>query len=447
MMEQRIYPRINVSFPIKITPDIVSEAVDISEGGFSFILQKPLLLSKANVKIDFSEKESIETEFRVIWNKQLIEKNGFKYGACLIRLKNKDINVLRDILIRKHMEPLLEEIEDSSKRQKVLDFWMKDCKKYMEQCESLSQDIENKRISLTDACQRLKIITDHMLQRGDEIEILLDNKKIIKKIKQTFRILCGIWPYKSKIVKRGFEKPRGYPGDYLMIESVYDNKNISDGIGYCADNYFLNNEYPTAVRNRKNKMKDILIDYIYKKPSQDMDILNVGCGSCREIVEVLLSGIKPIKKVNFSLVDQDEEALLFSKKALELTKSGYCTYRFLQHNILDYIRHEQKYLDILGKQDLAYSIGVTDYLPDRMLKKLISFCLKLLKPKGTLILAHKDKVVYKPIASDWWCDWTFFPRDEKEFLNMLSECEINGFDLKTEREKSNIVMFFILTKK
>ena len=194
-------------------------------------------------------------------------------------------------------------------------------------------------------------------------------------------------------------------------------------------------------------MKEMLIDYIYEKPSPDIDILNIGCGSCREIAETLSDGRKPVKKVHFNLVDQDEEALLFSEKALKLTKSDHSTFKFFPHNILDYLRKEQKYLDILGKQDLVYSIGVTDYLPDRMLKKLISFCLKLLKPKGTLVLAHKDREAYKPVASDWWCDWTFYPRDEKKILKMLSECETSGFDLKTEREKSNIIMFFTLTKK
>ena len=352
-----------------------------------------------------------------------------------------------DDLIKKQIDPILEEIKDPEKRMRVSDFFMKDCKKFMEECESLSKDMENKRVPLEDACRRFDPITDNIFEKGNEIDLLLDDKIIIKKIKQVFRSFCCFWLHKGKIAKRGYEKPRGYPGDYKTIEAVYDKKNVSENIGYCSDNFFLNNKYPAAVRNRKDKMRSLLIDYLRKNTSSAIDILNVGCGSCREIVEMLITGIKPVGKINFNLVDQDEEALAFSKKALELTHSEFSTFNFYQHNILEYIRNEQEYLNILGKQNLVYSIGVTDYLPDRMLKKLISFCLKLLKPRGTLILAHKDKLAYKPVPSDWCCDWTFYPRDEKEFLNILSSCGTDSYNLEIEREESGVIMFFVLTKK
>jgi SAM-dependent methyltransferase len=351
--------------------------------------------------------------------------------------------------IKEVIKPILEEIKDPIKNQKVSDFFMIDCKKYIEQSETLTQDIKDNKVSLDAACRRFNVITEDIFRKGDKIELFLDDKIITKKIKHAFRILCGAWLHQGKITRRGFEKPRGYPGDYSIIESVYDNKNASENIGYCSDNFFLNNEYPVAVRNRKDRMRELLIDYLGRNSSNTVDILNVGCGSCREIVELLLSEVKPAGKVIFNLVDQDEEALDFSKKALEGAKTKYSTFRFHQHNILEYIRKEseQKYMDILGKQDLAYSIGVTDYLPDRMLKKLITFCLKLLKSKGTLILAHKDKAAYKPVPSDWCCDWTFYPRDEKGFLDILHSCDINGFDLNIEREKSGVIMFFTLSKK
>jgi hypothetical protein len=145
-MEQRIYPRITASFPITITPDLISETVDISETGLGFIFDKPLLLSKAAAKVDFSPKESIETEFKVIWNKQLVEKKGFRYGVCFIRLKEKDIGILRDVLIRKYIKPIVDNIEDSSIKQKVIEFWTKDCKKYMNQVDSLTKSIKKKKL-------------------------------------------------------------------------------------------------------------------------------------------------------------------------------------------------------------------------------------------------------------------------------------------------------------
>lgn len=448
-MEQRIYPRINVSFPLKIMPNILGETADISETGLSFVLQKPLLLSRASARIELSPKESIETEFKIIWNKHLVEKNGFRYGACFIRLKEKDIGILRDMLIQTHIEAILNKIDNDEKRQKVLEFWTKDFKKYITDFNSVSRDIKNKKISLNDACKKLNVMNNAVLRKSDETELLLDDKKLAKKIKEIFRIMCGPWAYKGNIVKRAFEKPRGYPGDYEVLEAIYDNKSNSEGIGYCCDNYFLKNPYTTAVRNRKNLMKRLLIDSIYNA-SSPINILNLACGSSREIKEMFSEteiSKTSSKKIIFTLVDQDEEALNLSQKILKPYESENVSFRFIKHNILDYVNKEREYSEILDRQDIIYSIGLADYLPDRILKKLILFCLALLKPKGSLILAHKDIKSYRPIATDWWCDWTFYPRGERETIDLLIDCGINGSNIKVLREKSKIIMFFTATKK
>ena len=123
---------------------------------------------------------------------------------------DKKMNVSsRDALILKTIEPILKEIEDTKKRQTVLDFWMKDCKRYMEQYESLAQDVKNEKTSLKEGCEVVKTITNYVLKKADDIDLLLDDRKIIKKIKHAFRELCGTWPYKSKVATRGLEKPRG----------------------------------------------------------------------------------------------------------------------------------------------------------------------------------------------------------------------------------------------
>lgn len=104
--EKRQFPRVTANFPVRITPDFLGKTIDLSEGGLRFALQKPLLLTKAQVKIELSPEESIETEFKVVWNKHLIEKNKFVYGVCFIRLKEKDLGLLKKILERTNIEEI-----------------------------------------------------------------------------------------------------------------------------------------------------------------------------------------------------------------------------------------------------------------------------------------------------------------------------------------------------
>jgi len=446
-MDKREYPRVNVSFPIAIPPDVIGETVDISETGLGLIFQKPLLLSKTIAKIEISPRNVIEAEFKLIWNKRLIEKNGFKYGACLIRLKDKNIAILRNMLIQRHSEQVLSRISNAKFREQVMDFLMSDCKEYIGRFESISKSLADNRISKREADDRIKHITDEILQIGDKLETLLDNKIATKRMKEAFRAVCGPLAYKGDVVRRAFEKPRGYPGDYLMIEAVYDNKSLSKGIGSSCDTYFLNDRYASAVRSRKDLMRHKLIDFIPNCNSAYVNILNIACGSCREIVEILSSKSMSDKKVKFTLVDHDEEALLFSEKKLALCKPKKVGLEFLEHDVSNYIKEQDKYIGILSKQDLVYSIGLADYLPDRIFKKLIYFCFQLLKPKGSIVLAHKDKDAYKPISTDWWCDWTFYSRNEDKLLHIINECGISNFDLTTEREKSKTIIFITITKK
>jgi len=119
----------------------------------------------------------------------------------------------------------------------------------------------------------------------------------------------------------------------------------------------------------------------------------------------------------------------------------------LNHNILAYLKNEQKYVKLLGQYSLIYSIGLADYVPSKILQKLISFWFSLLLPGGSLVLAHKDRTKYEPISIDWWANWTFFPRDEKDFLNLITESSIEEFDLKIEREPSGVIFFVTITKK
>ena len=53
-------------------------------------------------------------------------------------------------------------------------------------------------------------------------------------------------------------------------------------------------------------------------------------------------------------------------------------YKFLNYNVLDFANNPLYFSKILGGKDLIYSIGLFDYLPDRIIKNLILFFYSLL---------------------------------------------------------------------
>ncbi|MCX5699412.1 MAG: class I SAM-dependent methyltransferase [Candidatus Omnitrophica bacterium] len=344
------------------------------------------------------------------------------------------------------VENILNLILDLDIRQQVYDFWFKACVGYIDSVVELSEKIDKKEISSAEAEKTFFQLTDYIMNEARTIENKVEQKIAINKIKDVFRELVGGLIYRGVIVKRGFEKPRGYPGDYKVIEEVYDNSPLSTEIGYYSDKYFLNNEYAVAVRNRKDKMREILFSFLVKENNKPVRILNLACGSCREIKEVFADkSLKVKNRLIFSLLDQDEEALDFARNSLK-DFTHNVTFDFLKDDVLSLAR-KKEHKEGLSDFDLVYSIGLADYLPDRLLKSFVRFCIEALKPAGKFIIAHKDIEICKPTPPAWFCDWNFYGRNEKALRDLIVSSGAGKFKIeKTIREKSNRIFFLTVTK-
>ncbi len=277
----------------------------------------------------------------------------------------------------------------------------------------------------------VKAAEDVFFKRTKEILLSADvysakclNGKHVKILKEYFREALLPLAQKSVIVKRGYEKPRGYPGDYATLEMIYDNKDVSTCIlGRLFDRYLLRDSYVTAVRNRKEKMKELLRDALIMHPkAQGCRILNIASGGARDIREFLIENetIVKNKKVEFVFVDQDDDALTFSKKQIDSIRSDVHI-QYVNENISGFFSDPKKFKNILGEFDVIYSIGLIDYIPDALLEKLIVFCFEMLVPGGKLFLAVKNTAIFKSLASDWFCDWDFYLRDQKKLISLFNQ--------------------------
>lgn len=346
---------------------------------------------------------------------------------------------------------MLTTIEKENKIKKMIySFFMKDVKECSQKLLKLDRKIESNSIQLAEASRKYSLFANEIIKKAEKLEKTVD-RSLLRKVKNTFRMLLIDGPaYKSLLFKRAYEKPQGYPGDYHMIELFYDNKPISKGIGFCGDEYILNDSYVMAVRKRKEYMKRILDDFIENSASSSVNILNLGCGPCREIRELLISNIVKNKKLIFTLVDQDEDALAYSRNALEKVSKhlhGNIKYKFIKANILDFFNNK-KYKNIIKKQDLIYSIGLADYLPDTFLGRLIKYCSGLLKSEGKLIIAHKNVKRQKDTIPDWFCDWSFFQRSREDLVDIFrTYVDINNYEVRFKEEKLKYFFFMIVTKK
>lgn len=282
-----------------------------------------------------------------------------------------------------------------------------------------------------------------ILGKALKLEYLINDKLPLKYIKRYFREQIGFSSYQSILVQKAFKKPRGYPGDFELLELIYNNKPVSNNIGLYWDSFFLNDGLAKAVRDRKDKTVEFLKDYIQKNISKKkIRLLNLACGSSRELRE-LFENLHPKRKelLEFSCLDQEEDALKYSKSKLDVFNIKIS---YIKENILDLIKNKSSCN--LKDQDIVYSIGLTDYLPDRILGKFLSHGYGLLTNGGKLFIAHKDHMVYNPIVQDWFCNWTFYPRTENQLLHIVNSFCDTRKALKSYRGIDNIINFIEIIK-
>jgi extracellular factor (EF) 3-hydroxypalmitic acid methyl ester biosynthesis protein len=236
--------------------------------------------------------------------------------------------------------------------------------------------------------------------------------EVIKQARIDFRALTADLFLKSYFMERARTWPQGYPGDYLTLESVYKKTPLSTGLGHYLDQHFLASTLGNAVRDRISTLTDILHDVLgaYQAPT----MLNIACGSCRELVGLS----RRIREVNGTItcIDHDDAALEYSMNRLS------------------------------AMQDVIYSAGFFDYMKDDVLIRILSSAYRMLRPGGTLVAPFKDATRYKTQEYHWFVDWTgFLQRTPDEIMAVIEKAGIPRERLRTQRDKTGVILFVVAT--
>jgi len=113
------------------------------------------------------------------------------------------------------------------------------------------------------------------------------------------------------VMRRCYEKPLGYPGDYQIMNYVYRWEKIGD-TPYEKLLHRIGVETGACVGTRLRMTQKLLAEKIAEAPSdKPMNITNLGCGSAYEVADYLKID-QLARPVNFTLIDQDHDALSYA---------------------------------------------------------------------------------------------------------------------------------------
>ncbi|MCH7676434.1 patatin-like phospholipase family protein, partial [candidate division KSB1 bacterium] len=219
----------------------------------------------------------------------------------------------------------------------------------------------------------------------------------------------------SPFMSRCLRKPQGYAGDYQMMNYMYDN-NVFDSqtnMGKLLNYYLFSSPATNAVRNRAK----IIQGLIQQRASlqSEIHIASIACGPAREVagaMKMMGDDVK-LETAVWTLLDQDEDALANARK--NLPKDKKLTAKFVNGGVRDLLKRS---VDV-GEQDVLYSLGLFDYLEDRVAITLISRLYAFLKPGGIMLIGNFDTSNPLRVLMEGLMEWYLIHRTEDEMLEIV----------------------------
>lgn len=225
------------------------------------------------------------------------------------------------------------------------------------------------------------------------------------------------------ITARSNLKPRGYPGDAVLLDFIYRHPSVrnhlrrASSIGKAICEYKMSSPSAESVRWRRDYLAELIDETVMR--NSDAEILSVACGHLREAEKSMAIRKNLCKR--FIAFDQDAESLA-TIRAEKYGQNIEC----IQGTIRDIVKGGNDF----GKFDLIYSAGLYDYLNDEVARLLTKKMCRLLKDGGRLLIANFLPGNKESGYMEAFMDWGLIYRSREEFLKLVapdSKCEVRSF--------------------
>lgn len=238
--------------------------------------------------------------------------------------------------------------------------------------------------------------------------------------------------------ERFYSKPRGYAGDYLSIQNIYRNQPAGTGrLGPLFDRLFLDLVPARVVRNRRKLMTREILAALGRANGKPISILCMAAGPAAELFDAIVqSGARD--RISATLVDIDLQALSFVEEVRNRLRLEERVSLVNQNLIALSLGHGST---SLGKFDLIYSIGLVDYLNDKLVVRVLNWAYQQLVPGGRVVLGnfHPRNAAKEFMASV--LEWHIFHRSEEDMSRLFQASAFARGCTRTVFEEEEIGLF------
>ncbi len=258
-------------------------------------------------------------------------------------------------------------------------------------------------------------------------------------------IFKEIFPYimRSRFVERAYYKPKGYAGDFLMMEHIYKDKAEGDGkLGKIVDAWCLQRPGAKAIRGRRRLLSSQLATLCesFRHKASRIKIMNLACGPNRELFD-FLANCTYTDAIEALCIDIDSEALQYTNQHVNVFHHK-ASIRLMNENIVKWalgrVSHE------ISNQHIIYSAGLCDYLDRRLFQAMIKRCHEHLEPGGKLLLGN-----FAPYPDQIFMDemlhWELLYRTGDDLTDIFADTPF-GSNVEIVAEEEKVNLFVLATK-
>jgi hypothetical protein len=243
--------------------------------------------------------------------------------------------------------------------------------------------------------------------------------------------------------QRSFGKPLGYPGDFQLMNYMYDQRPEGGSIRAM----FLHALGLVAGRpivSRMYTLAELLVDWRNERNDGPYRVMSIGSGPAREFEQI--ARLAPAEsRWEVTLVDQEPAALEYAlSQNPALTSDGRFAARALNSSFTQMLNPSQSIIH-LPQQDVIYSLGLVDYLSLPLASRFARRMLDYVRPGGRLVIANVNNLT---TGITWQAehvsDWTLYFRSREEMSAIAQDWPEADVSIIEDAFKS--VYFLIMRK-
>ncbi len=306
---------------------------------------------------------------------------------------------------------------------------------------------ENHEFKMTIADNVSDFLNQVIPQKYKELPALLNQipKEDLEIVTAFAREHLGHLVYGAPFANRAFYKPRGYAGDYEMMNHLYRDEMVGKSFyDQCLHKYFVDEPAGAAVKNRGVYLSNRITQLFENtKSNGPLKILSVASGPAMEQQMFLQNGKKFYgRQAEFNCLDQDEESLKHAQRQLHslnrVVQSGFA-FKFNNMAIRNVIAKGCPDTDY----DLIYSAGLFDYFTEPVAQMAARKLVEAVKPGGQVIIGNFSKDNPSTPFMELILDWHLIYRSEEDLLRIYKGM---GSKVWVEKEPLGINLFVVIEK-